>query len=107
MVGAAEATKTEIARQLTPEVRGRFYEMAQKPGLSGTEAKEFCSFLAPLWFEDGARDDLRDYCHPDVGWGLILPDDPRIPKEARGRADDAPEPIRALLAARPHAKVLR
>lgn len=51
--------------------------------------------------------DPRDYRHPQVGWGLILPDDPHIAVEARGRADDAPEPIRALVAARPHAKVLR
>jgi pimeloyl-ACP methyl ester carboxylesterase len=59
LVGAEEATKTEIARQLRPEARARFYEMAQKPGLSGTEAREFSSFLAPLWFEDEARDDLN------------------------------------------------
>ncbi|BCW72439.1 hypothetical protein [Arthrobacter sp. NicSoilB8] len=59
LVGVEEATKTEIARQLRPEARARFYEMAQKPGLSGTEAQEFSSFLAPLWFEDGTKDDLN------------------------------------------------
>jgi hypothetical protein len=51
--------------------------------------------------------DPRDFTDPRVGWGIILPDDPRVPVEARGRADDAPEPIRALVASRPNAKVLR
>jgi hypothetical protein len=51
--------------------------------------------------------DPRDFTDPRVGWGIILPDDPAVPVEARGGADDAPEPIRALVASRPNAKVLR
>jgi hypothetical protein len=59
------------------------------------------------WLRPGASADPRDYTDPRVGWGIILPDNPDVPVEARGRADDAPEPIRELVASRPHAKVLR
>ena len=48
-----------------------------------------------------------DWRHPKVGWGLVLPDDTALPAAARSRADDAPEPIRRLLAARPGSPVLR
>ncbi|MCX5542150.1 hypothetical protein M3A49_22050 [Paraburkholderia sp. CNPSo 3076] len=48
-----------------------------------------------------------DWRHPRVGWGLVLPDELTLPAEARSRADDAPEPIRQLLAARPGSPVLR
>ncbi len=51
--------------------------------------------------------DLRDWRHPNVGWGLVLPDDDTLSTAARATADDAPEAIRALLAARPGAPVLR
>jgi hypothetical protein len=42
----------------------------------------------------------KDWQHPDVGWGLVLPDAPEIDRNALSRAEDAPEPIRTLLAAR-------
>ncbi len=48
-----------------------------------------------------------DWRHPEVGWGVVLADDSGLPAAARARADDAPEPIRRLLAARPGAPVLR
>jgi hypothetical protein len=51
--------------------------------------------------------DLREWRHPAVGWGLVLPDDDTLPVAARATADDAPEAIRALLAARPGSPVLR
>ena len=60
----------------------------------------------PRWLRPQPADP-RDFSDPRVGWGIILPDDPRVPIEMRGRADDAPEPIRALVASRPEAKVLR
>lgn len=50
---------------------------------------------------------LEDWRHPEVGWGLVLPDDDSIPVQARARGDDAPEPLRRLLAARPGSPVLR
>lgn len=51
--------------------------------------------------------DLRNWRHPQVGWGLVLPDDDALPVAARATADDAPEPISELLAARADAPVLR
>ncbi len=51
--------------------------------------------------------DLRNWRHPQVGWGLVLPDDDALSIAARATADDAPEPIRALAAARPGAPILR
>ncbi len=51
--------------------------------------------------------DRRDWRHPQVGWGLVLPDDDTLSAAARATADDAPAPIRELLAARAGAPVLR
>lgn len=51
--------------------------------------------------------DLRDWRHPKVGWGLVLPDDDTLTAAERATAGDAPEAIRELLAARPGAPVLR
>jgi hypothetical protein len=46
------------------------------------------------------RPDLRDWTDKRVGWGLVLPEKPGIPKAELGRADDAPKPIGCLAAAR-------
>ncbi|HVQ08214.1 MAG TPA: hypothetical protein VMS43_07240 [Allosphingosinicella sp.] len=51
--------------------------------------------------------DERDWMHPDIGWGLVLPDNEAITEAERATAADAPEPIRNLLAARPGSPVLR
>jgi hypothetical protein len=51
--------------------------------------------------------DLRDWRHPDVGWGLILPDDPNLDDDVKARGEDAPEPLQRLLKDRPGAPVLR
>lgn len=59
------------------------------------------------WLSPAAPVDLRDWRHPDVGWGLVLPDDDTLSTEARARGDDAPEAIRRLLRARPGSPVLR
>jgi hypothetical protein len=50
---------------------------------------------------------LEDWRHPEVGWGLVLPDDDNVPGPAKARGEDAPEPLRRLLAARKDAPVLR
>ncbi|TGD62185.1 hypothetical protein EYC08_16680 [Tabrizicola sp. WMC-M-20] len=50
---------------------------------------------------------LTEWQHPEVGWGLVLPDDPDVPAAERWRADDAPDPIRRLVAARGNAPVFR
>ena len=47
-----------------------------------------------------------DWSHGDVGWGVILSEKPGLTAHALATADDAPEPIRALVEAR-HGKVLR
>lgn len=52
---------------------------------------------APLW----------DWQHADVGWGVILPDNEAIGPAQRATAQDAPEPIQALLKARGEAPVFR
>jgi len=44
---------------------------------------------------------------PQVGWGLVLADDPNLQPGKRAMADDAPEPIRCLWHARPNSPVLR
>ncbi len=51
--------------------------------------------------------DERDWTHPDVGWGLVLPDNDSLPTTERAKADDAPEAIGRLLQKRPNAPVLR
>jgi hypothetical protein len=45
----------------------------------------------------GALVDARAWQDPDVGWGLVLRDDPLLPVAARATAADAPEPIQRLL----------
>ena len=45
-------------------------------------------------------EDLSAWKHPDVGWGLVLPDDPALDPAAKATAADAPEPIQRLLAHR-------
>lgn len=42
-----------------------------------------------------------------IGWGLVLPDRGDFTPEQKARGDDAPEPLRALLADRPASKILR
>jgi hypothetical protein len=52
--------------------------------------------------------DERHWMHPDVGWGLILPDNEDVPTAERARADDTKEPaIIKLMKARKDAPVLR
>jgi hypothetical protein len=51
--------------------------------------------------------DLADWQHPAVGWGVVLPDRDDVPAADKASGADAPEAIRALLAARGHAPVLR
>jgi hypothetical protein len=48
-----------------------------------------------------------DWRDPNVGWGLVLPDDPNLSARRSANAADAPEPIRELLRRRPGATVLR
>jgi hypothetical protein len=51
--------------------------------------------------------DERDWTNPDVGWGLVLPDNDGLSVAERAEAVDAPDAIRRLLQKRPNAPVLR
>ncbi|HEX7184096.1 MAG TPA: hypothetical protein VF756_19860 [Thermoanaerobaculia bacterium] len=51
--------------------------------------------------------DLRDWRKPEVGWGLVLPENEQISVADRAAGADAPEPIRKLLADRAGAPVFR
>lgn len=51
--------------------------------------------------------DEEDWRHPQVGWGLVLPDDPTLSDAEKARGDDAPKPLQKLLEARGGAPVLR
>ena len=59
------------------------------------------------WLAPAAPVDDRRWDHPDVGWGLILPDRDDLKPAELATAADASEPIRKLLAARPGSPVLR
>jgi hypothetical protein len=49
----------------------------------------------------------QNWQDPAIGWGLILPERPGLSPAQLAGAGDAPEPLQALLAARPASKVLR
>jgi hypothetical protein len=49
----------------------------------------------------------QEWWDPRIGWGLVLPDRPGLSDKQLATADDAPEPLQALLAARPASLVLR
>jgi hypothetical protein len=51
--------------------------------------------------------DLANWKHSQVGWGIVLPERADVPGIDKSAGADAPEPIRALLAARAPAPVLR
>lgn len=51
--------------------------------------------------------DLRNWRHPEVGWGLVLPENPALLDEDLALAADAPAAIRKLLEDRPGAPVFR
>jgi hypothetical protein len=61
----------------------------------------------PKLLAPDAPADPRDWRDPSVGWGIVLPDVDGLQDAEKARAEDAPDPIRALLAARPGSPVLR
>lgn len=54
-------------------------------------------------------EDAKQWCRPEVGYGVLLPDsdDPHLSAAAKAAGQDAPAPVRAILAARPGTVVLR
>jgi hypothetical protein len=73
------------------------YAWAARP-----QDRKASTFLKP---EEPA--DEANWRDPRVGWGLVLPDNPKLRPRQLATADDAPEPLRRLLHARPDAPVLR
>ena len=53
------------------------------------------------------RADWRDWQHPQVGWGMVLPENETLSERERATAIDAPEPLRQLVEQRNHAPVFR
>lgn len=54
-----------------------------------------------------APPDPEDWRSKQVGWGLVLRDDPKLSDAEKARGEDAPAPLRKLLKARGGAPVLR
>lgn len=59
------------------------------------------------WLAPAAPVDERDWRHPSVGWGVVLPDPASGDAAAKAVGEDAPDPIKKLLSARPGSPVLR
>lgn len=59
------------------------------------------------WLAPAAPADPRDWTHPDIGWGLVLPDKDGLSPAELARGDDAPSAIQRLLRARNDPPVLR
>ena len=64
-------------------------------------------FLAPAMPLGFKPTDLRDWKHPDVGWGLVVPDDPGQSGADKSCGLDLSEPLQALIKQRGNAPVLR
>lgn len=77
--------------------RAAAWAMQRQSGGAGLDAAAAAPHEVGAW----------DWQHPKVGWGLVLPDSPNLTSKTRGRADDAPPPIRRLWEARPTSPVLR
>lgn len=90
-------TGSEAPQAAPSRQRIAAWALARQSQGPGPEAKAMAPVEVAAW----------DWRHPQVGWGLVLPDNDGIPPEARACADDAPEPIQRLLAARPGSPVLR
>jgi hypothetical protein len=58
------------------------------------------------WLAPSAPADPRDWQHPDVGWGVVLPDSDEHKAIVKARGEDVPL-LRPLLDQRPGAPVLR
>jgi hypothetical protein len=54
-----------------------------------------------------APPDDRDWAHPKVGWGVVMPDDDRLSDADKASGEDAPAPIKRLLTVRIGAPILR
>ena len=61
----------------------------------------------PLFLAADEPADLRNWQDPDVGWGLVLPENESLTPADRATTNDAPAAIQELVAARDNAPVFR
>lgn len=107
-----------VPSELWPDKYGQFHERIERPASLSINA--WTGAAAPVqaleketrwalhdniipirqWLAAPEDVDERDWTHPDVGWGLVLPDNDAIPLADRIAGADAPEPLRRLLKAR-------
>ena len=83
------------------EVSSAIADRANRWGGKGDMLRQ----LAPM--APGAEAEATDWCHPDVGWGIVLPDRDDISAVDKASAKDAPAPIQRLLAERRSAPAFR
>lgn len=67
---------------------------AATPWALTSKASRAAQWLAP------PETDPRNWRDPDVGWGLVLPDNDTLDDAAKARGEDAPDPLKKLLADR-------
>ena len=73
----------------------------------GLSARAFSSRPSIKLLLPGAPPDDRDWTHPKVGWGLVMPDDDALSDADKASGEDAPGPIKKLRAVRKDAPILR
>jgi hypothetical protein len=99
----------EIERPLSLQVNawtGDFSPTQTLPARTPWAQKEKFDRQA-RWLAPAAPVDPRDWAHPDIGWGLVLPDKDCASPAELARGDDAPTAIQKLLRARKDPPVLR
>lgn len=87
--------------RISPEGAPASANWGVKKRFAGTDDRQDRFLAAPKLA------DPRDWRHPDIGWGLVLPDNAALSHAERATADDAEEPLRRLVAARGNAPVFR
>lgn len=102
-----EALPTELAIDAWTGSEGAHGAVDPRGDRWGARRESLPPSQAALPF--GAPADEKDWRHKDVGYAVLLrdPDDDSMTPADRARADDAEQPIRDLVAARPGTVVLR
>lgn len=103
----------DIAPEFTDELELSINAWTGQPIPPAGQAGDWKAWLwsresvPPLTLAADEPVDLRNWQDPQVGWGLLLSEDPDVPASDKARALDAPEPIRRLLDSRPGSPVFR
>lgn len=64
------------------------------------------AFRAAQWLAPAELDE-REWRNPDVGWGIVVPDNDTMGAIEKARGEDLPAPLRYLLVERPGSPILR